>query len=196
MDSVFTSGSKKRWKLSKNNDRLILAQRPADAHKARPDLNLVGLLFWTGVWRRRFYPTLIVGRCLARDTKKRSAANRLSSVLSYFETAKAVYLFFFLLAVASAELLLELLDAAHRVNKLLFTGVERVRVAGDVNVVDRVLVSVFPLDRVLGSDRRTSQNCEVSLIVFEDDFSIVRICLLYTSPSPRDATLSRMPSSA
>ena len=24
----------------------------------------------------------------------------------------------------------------------------------------------------------------------------VRICLLYTSPSPRDATLSRMPSSA
>ena len=25
---------------------------------------------------------------------------------------------------------------------------------------------------------------------------IVKICLLYTSPSPRDATLSRMPSSA
>ena len=26
--------------------------------------------------------------------------------------------------------------------------------------------------------------------------ALVRICLLYTSPSPRDATLSRMPSSA
>ena len=26
--------------------------------------------------------------------------------------------------------------------------------------------------------------------------STVRVCLLYTSPSPRDATLSRMPSSA
>ena len=26
--------------------------------------------------------------------------------------------------------------------------------------------------------------------------SMVRVCLLYTSPSPRDATLSRMPSSA
>ena len=26
--------------------------------------------------------------------------------------------------------------------------------------------------------------------------SLVRACLLYTSPSPRDATLSRMPSSA
>ena len=32
----------------------------------------------------------------------------------------------------------------------------------------------------------------------EDDFasSFRKICLLYTSPSPRDATLSRMPSSA
>ena len=28
------------------------------------------------------------------------------------------------------------------------------------------------------------------------NFSLVAICLLYTSPSPRDATLSRMPSSA
>ena len=27
-------------------------------------------------------------------------------------------------------------------------------------------------------------------------FEVNRICLLYTSPSPRDATLSRMPSSA
>ena len=26
--------------------------------------------------------------------------------------------------------------------------------------------------------------------------TLLRICLLYTSPSPRDATLSRMPSSA
>ena len=29
-----------------------------------------------------------------------------------------------------------------------------------------------------------------------DDFNVYRVCLLYTSPSPRDATLSRMPSSA
>ena len=27
-------------------------------------------------------------------------------------------------------------------------------------------------------------------------FAVLLICLLYTSPSPRDATLSRMPSSA
>ena len=31
--------------------------------------------------------------------------------------------------------------------------------------------------------------------VFEDN-NILSFCLLYTSPSPRDATLSRMPSSA
>ena len=29
-----------------------------------------------------------------------------------------------------------------------------------------------------------------------DKIALVNICLLYTSPSPRDATLSRMPSSA
>ena len=31
---------------------------------------------------------------------------------------------------------------------------------------------------------------------FTDNKSIIKDCLLYTSPSPRDATLSRMPSSA
>ena len=31
---------------------------------------------------------------------------------------------------------------------------------------------------------------------FEESFSNLIGCLLYTSPSPRDATLSRMPSSA
>ena len=33
-------------------------------------------------------------------------------------------------------------------------------------------------------------------IIFEDAYDIDYACLLYTSPSPRDATLSRMPSSA
>ena len=31
---------------------------------------------------------------------------------------------------------------------------------------------------------------------FDPEFGTNNICLLYTSPSPRDATLSRMPSSA
>ena len=38
---------------------------------------------------------------------------------------------------------------------------------------------------------------EVIATVFQSDRSAkVKTCLLYTSPSPRDATLSRMPSSA
>ena len=32
--------------------------------------------------------------------------------------------------------------------------------------------------------------------MWSDAFQITMSCLLYTSPSPRDATLSRMPSSA
>ena len=31
---------------------------------------------------------------------------------------------------------------------------------------------------------------------FDNEIKLLRSCLLYTSPSPRDATLSRMPSSA
>ena len=41
----------------------------------------------------------------------------------------------------------------------------------------------------------TPGNQEVSPETFSDN-SEVKDCLLYTSPSPRDATLSRMPSSA
>ena len=33
-------------------------------------------------------------------------------------------------------------------------------------------------------------------VLFERNIKAGRLCLLYTSPSPRDATLSRMPSSA
>ena len=38
-------------------------------------------------------------------------------------------------------------------------------------------------------------NSDLYLIAVFDD-AIASVCLLYTSPSPRDATLSRMPSSA
>ena len=37
---------------------------------------------------------------------------------------------------------------------------------------------------------------EVNVICRACDWDELEICLLYTSPSPRDATLSRMPSSA
>ena len=42
----------------------------------------------------------------------------------------------------------------------------------------------------------TGDNCQLRNVI--NTFSLVDLsnCLLYTSPSPRDATLSRMPSSA
>ena len=36
----------------------------------------------------------------------------------------------------------------------------------------------------------------VSVVEFEEMFELMIDCLLYTSPSPRDGLLSRMPSSA
>ena len=47
-------------------------------------------------------------------------------------------------------------------------------------------------------DHRVSLDAgiEIAEIFEESGWDVIRICLLYTSPSPRDATLSRMPSSA
>ena len=36
----------------------------------------------------------------------------------------------------------------------------------------------------------------IEIRIEDDDLEDLKTCLLYTSPSPRDATLSRMPSSA
>ena len=53
-------------------------------------------------------------------------------------------------------------------------------------------------DRVMPNDIevRIHPNDAEALPVEEVETSLLHICLLYTSPSPRDATLSRMPSSA
>ena len=48
------------------------------------------------------------------------------------------------------------------------------------------------------NDALNSQDVDLAMTYFSDDavWSFPNGCLLYTSPSPRDATLSRMPSSA
>ena len=69
------------------------------------------------------------------------------------------------------------------------------------SVQDKVTV-VFSLakDNVLTHDGKRVSMDSVGTIVrnalAKDEEAPVIICLLYTSPSPRDATLSRMPSSA
>ena len=60
---------------------------------------------------------------------------------------------------------------------------------GDFQDVEIIEILVKPGDLV---------EAETSMITLESDKATIDIpaCLLYTSPSPRDATLSRMPSSA
>ena len=50
-------------------------------------------------------------------------------------------------------------------------------------------------DRITGKIDEFSPNSK-KIHIDIDPSSINKVCLLYTSPSPRDATLSRMPSSA
>ena len=49
--------------------------------------------------------------------------------------------------------------------------------------------------RIVGQDGSECQLGDVGEIQIKSDV-VLKGCLLYTSPSPRDATLSRMPSSA
>ena len=49
-------------------------------------------------------------------------------------------------------------------------------------------------DEVLGTKSQTFLATIVQLATYNDD--LAKSCLLYTSPSPRDRTRSRMPSSA
>src|SRR5262249_59497098 len=67
-----------------------------------------------------------------------------------------------LLAVAGLlVLLLELLDPAGGVHELHFTREERVAGTGDFQPVERVLVAVLPLGRLVGLDARAGQKREV-----------------------------------
>ena len=66
-----------------------------------------------------------------------------------------------------------------------------------------VLSCVLPLALVMFASQATSRAQDLDLLL-QDQLGGVggvpggdgEVCLLYTSPSPRDATLSRMPSSA
>ena len=44
--------------------------------------------------------------------------------------------------------------------------------------------------------QEAKKQCDHLIVCIQTDPSVDRDCLLYTSPSPRDATLSRMPSTA
>ena len=68
----------------------------------------------------------------------------------------------------------------------------------------RTLVAAADLDEALKDGRRPLRHQRSGVrwllarrgAVLADEMGLGKTCLLYTSPSPRDATLSRMPSSA
>ena len=55
-------------------------------------------------------------------------------------------------------------------------------------------VELDRLKELLNIDKKKSKY--VAVVVKNDESTLEKICLLYTSPSPRDRTRSRMPSSA
>ena len=77
-----------------------------------------------------------------------------------------------------------------------------VKVFGVLNIVFGLLGicgNVFSLVMMFGNvlpQDPNFQNPALELMNTNSAYRMFMICLLYTSPSPRDATLSRMPSSA
>ena len=88
------------------------------------------------------------------------------------------------------ELLVKALDGAEKTNRALATCSD-----GDA-MVEILLGASAKLG--LGLTRRdlTETPPIRDWIWFKNNDPLITVCLLYTSPSPRDATLSRMPSSA
>ena len=68
-----------------------------------------------------------------------------------------------------------------------------------VELVAEIDDNISSIDGEISKDTRSGKTTGKRLgvqIVLPDNKRIAFACLLYTSPSPRDATLSRMPSSA
>ena len=70
--------------------------------------------------------------------------------------------------------------------------------AGDGELPDTALASAARIPTVTSASALWDVDADVYRNEFipEGETGAINVCLLYTSPSPRDATLSRMPSSA
>ena len=86
------------------------------------------------------------------------------------------------------------LDVVVRARRAIIDGAE---VSACVGVTGERITSVTSYDEVPAAARTvTLEDDEVLLPGLVDTHVHVNDCLLYTSPSPRDGLLSRMPSSA
>ena len=89
------------------------------------------------------------------------------------------------------------LSAVQMTKALDFTGNNNQRSAvqaGDERVIKSLAVYVTPYGTVQFMPSRENRSRDV--FIMQDNMWEVATCLLYTSPSPRDGLLSRMPSSA
>ena len=87
------------------------------------------------------------------------------------------------------------------VQSIIVEDVELPSITCPVDVtIDLDATCVYNSDPMITGNPTIADNCPGSTFAFVDDLSGLTecsgTCLLYTSPSPRDATLSRMPSSA
>ena len=67
---------------------------------------------------------------------------------------------------------LEAVDPALGVDNLLLASEERVRLAGDMDLDERILVAILPGDSVVGSDRRLRQKRKARLIIAKYDRAV------------------------
>src|SRR5690348_15457418 len=71
--------------------------------------------------------------------------------------------------------LLELVDASGGIHDLLLAGVERVRLRGNLDLVDRIFLAVLPLDGLVGRDRRAGDESEIAAGVEENDLAVIGV---------------------
>jgi len=86
-----------------------------------------------------------------------------------------------LLAVA----LLETVDAPARIHDLVLTGVERMRLARNFDLDQRIFLAIFPLDGFAGLDGRSGLERKIAGQVLKNDFAVIwmNFCLHGVEPA-------------
>jgi hypothetical protein len=127
--------------------------------------------------------------CISRPPKGQPRTRVLASREAVNKSCKLAFLGHFFLRsflfgrlIRSAEFLAEFIDATHRVNELLPTGVERMRGTGNINVVNGIFVAVFPFNRLGGADCRAGQDRKISRLILENDLAIFGVNFIFHGP--------------
>ena len=66
----------------------------------------------------------------------------------------------------------------------------------NLNTKKQLLEKLFKIEKIRGSITLSSEGVNSAISFNYNQYGLINNCLLYTSPSPRDLSTSRMPSSA